>query len=318
MQGLELQAIVPVSNGRFELGSTDMARLPPSLPQLLASCHGLARLGDSLVGDPLDQRLFDASGWMLSEAPQQEQQQQGGEPTALALVAPPLKGAPPTAIVRRFEFSSQLQRNLVVVRTGGGGGSSHSLTAHAASQPAAAPAAPAAEADLLGGMASGPLLELTPVSAAAAAGAAGLPAAATVAGQVASYSLLLKGSPEVIRSLVAASSVPPDFDRQLAEYTREGLRVLAFARGDVPPGSLAPSELMAASQGQLEQAVPLALVGLAVLANPLRADSAGAIEALQKAQVRGVQAHGCCACVACLTQGRLHGDVRRCWWCRQG
>lgn len=32
-----------------------MSLLPLSLVELLASCHGLARMGDSLVGDPLDQ-----------------------------------------------------------------------------------------------------------------------------------------------------------------------------------------------------------------------------------------------------------------------
>ena len=41
-----------------------------------------------------------------------------------------------------------------------------------------------------------------------------------------------QGSPEMIRSMVAADSVPADFDALLAEYTREGLRVLALAKGE--------------------------------------------------------------------------------------
>lgn len=44
-----------------------MADLPPALPLLLATCHGLARLGSQLVGDPLDQRLFSATQWSLHE-----------------------------------------------------------------------------------------------------------------------------------------------------------------------------------------------------------------------------------------------------------
>ncbi|WIA28629.1 hypothetical protein OEZ86_011166 [Tetradesmus obliquus] len=178
VQGLELQSIVPVNNGRFEPPSTDMQLLPPDVPQLLASCHGLALLGDTLVGDPLDQKLFAATQSLAAAVP----------------------------------------------------GATHVLYA--------------------------------------------------------------KGSPEMIKSLVAASSLPPDFDRLLAEYTREGLRVLALARGVVVPGSLPDGALSSYSQQQLEAAVQLELTGLAVLANPLRPDTAGAIQALQKAQIRTAMVTG--------------------------
>jgi cation-transporting ATPase 13A3/4/5 len=97
--------------------------------------------------------------------------------------------------------------------------------------------------------------------------------------------LYVKGSPEVIKDLVQATSVPPDFDSTLAQYTREGLRVLALAQGPVLPGMLPEGAVHSYSQQQLEGAVPLQLVGLAVLSNPLRPDSAGAIQDLQNALV---------------------------------
>ena len=71
----------------------------------------------------------------------------------------------------------------------------------------------------------------------------------------------------------------------LAEYTREGLRVIALAKADVPSGNLPASAISSYTQQQLEQAVGLDLVGLAVLENPLRNDTTGVIEILQKAQV---------------------------------
>jgi magnesium-transporting ATPase (P-type) len=71
----------------------------------------------------------------------------------------------------------------------------------------------------------------------------------------------------------------------LAEYTREGLRVIALAKADVPSGSLPASAISSYTQQQLEQAVGLDLVGLAVLENALRPDTTGVIEVLQKAQV---------------------------------
>lgn len=75
-----------------------------------------------------------------------------------------------------------------------------------------------------------------------------------------------------------------DFDRVLGQYTREGLRVLALAAAEV--SHLPDSALQTYSQEQLESAVALQLVGLAVMANPLRPDTAGVIDTLLKAQVR--------------------------------
>jgi cation-transporting ATPase 13A3/4/5 len=284
VQGLELQSIVPVNNGRFEPPSTDMQLLPPAVPQLLASCHGLALLGDTLVGDPLDQKLFAASGWSLVDK-EDGQYSPASAATAhatqqLAVVHPPGRPAAAVAVVRRFEFSSQLQRNLVVVQLGvAGSAAAAGPTGGSGSPSAAAAAAPGvATANLLDSHMSEPLVSLTAPASAAQSAAAGLPAGAT-------HVLYAKGSPEMIKSLVAASSLPPDFDRLLAEYTKEGLRVLALARGVVVPGSLPDGALLSYSQQQLESAVQLELTGLAVLANPLRPDTAGAIQALQKAQV---------------------------------
>lgn len=285
VQGLELQSIVPVNNGRFEPPSTDMQLLPPDVPQLLASCHGLALLGDTLVGDPLDQKLFAASGWSLVDKEDGQYSPAAAAtahaPQQLAVVHPPGRPAAAVAVVRRFEFSSQLQRNLVVVQLGVAGTGAAAGPTGGSGSPAAAAAA---TANLLDSHMSGPLVSLAAPAPAAQSLAAAVPGATHV--------LYAKGSPEMIKSLVAASSLPPDFDRLLAEYTREGLRVLALARGVVVPGSLPDGALSSYSQQQLEAAVQLELTGLAVLANPLRPDTAGAIQALQKAQIRTAMVTG--------------------------
>jgi hypothetical protein len=38
-------------------------QLSDEVQELFAACHGLTQLGDTVVGDPLDQRLFEASGY---------------------------------------------------------------------------------------------------------------------------------------------------------------------------------------------------------------------------------------------------------------
>ncbi len=76
-----------------------------------------------------------------------------------------------------------------------------------------------------------------------------------------------------------------DFDRVLGEYTKEGFRVLALASGPLPT-SIPDTQLPGLTQEELEAATPLTLVGLAVMANPLRPDSAGVITQLHKANIR--------------------------------
>lgn len=41
--------------------------------------------------------------------------------------------------------------------------------------------------------------------------------------------LYVKGAPEVVKGLVEPSSLPSDFEGELAKYTRDGLRVLGLA-----------------------------------------------------------------------------------------
>lgn len=237
-QGLDLLGVSSISQGTFQPLTAVMAQLPTRIVQLLATCHGLAHLGGELVGDPLDQKLFQATGWDLhddkpqglegydEEEEEEDASVQVSHPQVHVWASPPL-GEEKYTVVHRFEFSSKLQRNVVVVR---------------GPQPGA------------------PL------------------------------QVFVKGSPEALRTLVVAESVPEDFDQVLGEYTREGLRVLAVAAGEL--GNIKDKDLHAMTQEQVESSMPLLLVGLVVMANPLRKDSAGVIQALQKAQIRCVMVTG--------------------------
>lgn len=57
------QGVVPALPGGAGFGAMcGGPELPIAYQELLATCHGLAQLGSELVGDPLDQRLFEATG----------------------------------------------------------------------------------------------------------------------------------------------------------------------------------------------------------------------------------------------------------------
>ncbi|PRW55974.1 Ca-transporting ATPase [Chlorella sorokiniana] len=255
--GLDLQGVVPVLPGGAGFGAMcGGAELPVSYQELLATCHGLAQLGRELVGDPLDQRLFEATGWrMLDDGGGQavevvtmaEDGEAGGgttpgtsprgtpgTPGVLATahvrtrVQPPPGGAAlgmsgTYLIVRRFEFSAEKQRNVVVVRKPDG-----------------------------------------------------------------SLHVMAKGSPEMMRKLAAPGSVPADFDAELGQYTREGLRVLGLATRLL--AGVSEGEVQGMSQEALEAG--LLFCGLAVMVNPLRGDTTAVIAQLQDADIRTVMVTG--------------------------
>lgn len=90
-----------------------------SIVEGMATCHGLKWVGEGLVGDPMDLKIFEQTRWRFEEST---------EYGALAptLVHPPpcrysststsLSAPPQFAIMRVFEFSSVLRRMSVVSR----------------------------------------------------------------------------------------------------------------------------------------------------------------------------------------------------------
>lgn len=103
------------------------------LLEVLAACHSLTSVAGSLIGDPLDIKMFESTGWIL-----EDNNENKFDELVLAVVKPDLKSLPPPnkanefdsiaqsliqnefqneiGIIRRFEFSSKLQRMSVIVK----------------------------------------------------------------------------------------------------------------------------------------------------------------------------------------------------------
>ncbi|XP_020494920.2 polyamine-transporting ATPase 13A3 [Labrus bergylta] len=135
--GLDLWGVQRVENGSFHLSEENAYKenlVKSQFVACMATCHSLTKIDGQLSGDPLDLKMFEATGWLLEEATEEE--------TALhnrimpTVVRPPKQLLPPEpaaspdqdmelyelatayeiGIVRQFPFSSALQRMCVVAR----------------------------------------------------------------------------------------------------------------------------------------------------------------------------------------------------------
>ncbi|MBN3324731.1 AT132 ATPase, partial [Atractosteus spatula] len=126
-EGLDVWGVLPrAAGGPGEL--VPDPRLLPAGPLLtaLACCHSACLLGGQPVGDPLDLKMIESTGWELQE-PEEEASKLFGGVRVLAVMRPPapelqpqgITPSRPLAILRRFPFSSALQRMGVVIRATG-------------------------------------------------------------------------------------------------------------------------------------------------------------------------------------------------------
>ncbi|KAL2089748.1 hypothetical protein ACEWY4_014436 [Coilia grayii] len=136
--GLDLWGIQRVENKSFLLSEENAYKeslVKSQFVACMATCHSLTKIEGQLSGDPLDLKMFEATGWILEEATEEETSLHNRiMPT---VVRPPKQLLPEPAvssqddmelyelsqsgyeigIVRQFPFSSALQRMSVVTRT---------------------------------------------------------------------------------------------------------------------------------------------------------------------------------------------------------
>ncbi|KAM4872560.1 polyamine-transporting ATPase 13A2 [Thomomys bottae] len=120
--GLDVMGVVPLKGKVFLPLIPDPRHLPVGpLLRALATCHALSRLHDTPVGDPMDLKMVESTGWVLDEGPAADPAP-GAQ--VLAVMRPPPQEPglsslgetpPPVSILCRFPFSSALQRMDVVV-----------------------------------------------------------------------------------------------------------------------------------------------------------------------------------------------------------
>ncbi|KAI1892648.1 hypothetical protein AGOR_G00135730 [Albula goreensis] len=231
--GLDVWGVMEGSGAGFGELVPDPRLLPPGpLLSALACCHSVALLGEQPLGDPLELKMIESTGWELEEPRTGGEGVDGefGGVRILAVMRPPspelqpggISIREPVAIVRRFPFSSTLQR-MSVVTVGPG---RHSTLA------------------------------------------------------------FLKGAPEMVASLCLRESVPALFSDALRHFASEGFRVLALAYKPLD-GQM---DLNTIERGAVENS--LQFLGLLVMKNLVKPESAGVIGILRQALLRTIMVTG--------------------------
>ncbi|NWX50391.1 AT132 ATPase, partial [Steatornis caripensis] len=130
-EGLDVWGVVPLENNHF-MPIVHEPRCLPAGPLLysLAACHAVSLLRTQPIGDPVDLKMVESTGWRLEMMEQGEGEllafQQFGTKVLAVMKPPPEEEQPrdrkhqsPVGILQRFPFSSSLQRMSVVVKLPG-------------------------------------------------------------------------------------------------------------------------------------------------------------------------------------------------------
>ncbi|XP_071772764.1 polyamine-transporting ATPase 13A2 isoform X1 [Centroberyx gerrardi] len=232
-EGLDVWGVMEAGAAGFSQLVPEPRLLPPG-PMLsgLACCHTVALLGGQPLGDPLELKMIESTDWTLQE-PEGDRtalDSEFGGHRVLAVMRPPAQQLQPegsstseaAAIVRRFPFSSALQRMSVVTVAPGG-------------HPALA---------------------------------------------------FIKGAPEMVASLCLKETVPAQFSSILRNLTSEGFRVLALGYKALDE----KTDLGTIERGTVEK--DMQFLGLLVMKNLVKPESAKVINTLRLAHLRSVMVTG--------------------------
>lgn len=98
-----------------------------------------------------------------------------------------------------------------------------------------------------------------------------------------------KGAPEKILSLCNPKSIPSDFDQVLQRFTKQGYRVIAAGYRALKNNlSYVKTQRLTREQAECD----LTLLGLIILENRLKPESAGVLDTLRSADIRIIMVTG--------------------------
>lgn len=269
--GLDMWGVVTVSDRKFQLPVKDITSLPLSEVLIgMVTCHGITIIDNQLVGDPLDLKMFESTGWSLEEP-------DVSDTSKFSMLFPTIvKPTKDSKLLKRLpsDFGGTLSRQNSV----------SSDVVDAISLTNLHDAGFSDSTTELGeqGLEVGIVRQFPFTSS--------LQRMSVITRTLGAnhYDLYCKGSPEMILSLSKAESIPPDFAAVLQEYTSEGYRVIAIAHKSL--NRLPYAKVQRINREAAES--DLTFLALIIMENRLKPETSPVIAELNTACIKTVMVTG--------------------------
>nr|XP_034192113.1 probable cation-transporting ATPase 13A3 isoform X2 [Osmia lignaria] len=268
--GLDMWGVVPAVDNKFQLPIKEIISLP--LNDLLigmVTCHGITIIDNQLVGDPLDLKMFESTGWTLEEPDVSD--------TSKFSMLFPTVVRPPKSSKLLKKLSNDIRISI---------SRQNSITSEVVDNVSLnnLDSALADSTTELGeqGLEIGIVRQFPFTSS--------LQRMSVITRTLGAnhYDLYCKGSPEMILSLSKAESIPADFGAVLQEYTSEGYRVIAMAHKTLNRLPYAKVQRLSREAAESD----LIFLAFVIMENRLKPETMPVISALNTACIKTVMVTG--------------------------
>lgn len=266
--GLDMWGVVPKSaTNQFQIPIKQIDRLPcDNFLFGMVTCHSITVMNGKMMGDPLDLKMFESTGWILEDAQGVPDNQKYG------LLHPTVVRQP-----KRIQAAQEEET---------GNESGDSTDCHKMSKRNSSVADLLSDVGLLNGEAindHGIVREFSFTS--------NLQRMSVITRRLSEkhFSVYCKGSPEMLQQLCVPQSLPDNFSQQLAVYAKQGYRVIALAYKPLSR-KINYTKVQRLARENVE--CDLEFLGFVVLENRLKPDTTKVIGDLTKAEVRTIMVTG--------------------------
>lgn len=272
--GLDMFGVIPVINGNLEEPIKDVSSIPEDSSLLLGmvTCHSLTLIEEELRGDPLDVKMFESTGWNLTEPDL-------ADSAKFDLLVPTVVKSPVFSISRKCSTLSTISKVP--------GSRKCSTLSTISKVPEARKCSTFSQDSLLSNSTDKPQVEIGIIIQHQFSSTLQRMSVITRTLNSDQFEIFCKGSPEMIMSLSKPETVPKDILSTLKMYTEKGYRIIALGNRQINENYLKLSKM---HRDEIEK--DLCFQGLIIFENQLKPETIGVISTLKKADIKVVMITG--------------------------
>ncbi|XP_076635003.1 polyamine-transporting ATPase anne boleyn [Colletes latitarsis] len=268
--GLDMWGVVPSFDKKFQMHVKDITTLPLNDVLIgMVTCHGITIIDNQPVGDPLDLKMFESTGWTLEEP-------DVSDTSKFSMLFPTVVRPP-----KGSKLLKKLPNDSIITPSRQNSMSSDVVDAISLNNHDTTLTGSTTELGEQG-------LEIGIVRQFPFTSTLQRMSVITRTLGANHYDLYCKGSPEMILSLSKAESIPPDFGAVLQDYTSEGYRVIALAHKSLNRLPYAKVQRLSREFAESD----LRFLAFVIMENRLKPETTPVINALNTACIKTVMVTG--------------------------